>query len=184
MSRSKDGKDIYCKPCKQYFTQQWKLKYPDKLKSGKKKSDHGWYTKNKVKKLDTNKKWTKKNIDYCRDWFRNYKKDREQRDPIFKLKNRLRTRLWYALKKIKKSESIEKHIGCSNRELKSYLESKFQPGMSWDNYGEWHVDHIKPLAFFDLRNSEQLKQACHYTNLQPLWAKDNLAKSDKLAHHS
>ena len=52
--------------------------------------------------------------------------------------------------------------------------------MSWDNYGEWHIDHIMPLSTFDLTNPDQLKEACKYTNLQPLWAEDNLHKSSKL----
>jgi len=52
--------------------------------------------------------------------------------------------------------------------------------MSWDNYGFWHVDHIKPLAFFDLTNPEELKKVCHYTNLQPLWAEENLKKGTKI----
>jgi len=62
------------------------------------------------------------------------------------------------------------------------LESKFQPDMNWDNWASdgWHIDHIKPLASFDLTDREQLLIACHYTNLQPLWAKDNIAKSDKI----
>jgi hypothetical protein len=69
-------------------------------------------------------------------------------------------------------------LGCSIDELKTYLESKFELDMSWDNYGRkgWHIDHIVPLCKFDLSNKVELERACHYTNLQPLWANDNLAK--------
>jgi hypothetical protein len=78
-----------------------------------------------------------------------------------------------------KHGSAIKDLGCSPEELKSYLESKFQPGMTWDNYGRttWHIDHIKPLVGFDLTDRKQLLEACHYTNLQPIWAKDHSLKS-------
>jgi hypothetical protein len=57
------------------------------------------------------------------------------------------------------------------------MESKFQPGMTWDNRGkEWHIDHIIPLATFNLQDRRQFLVACHYTNLQPLWARDNMVK--------
>ena len=63
-------------------------------------------------------------------------------------------------------------------ELKAYLELQFTDGMTWENRGNWHIDHIRPCASFDLTDPEQQKQCFHYTNLQPLWAADNLAKSD------
>lgn len=65
-----------------------------------------------------------------------------------------------------------------------HLEAKFAPGMTWDNYGVdgWHIDHIMPLAAFDLTDEQQRQQACHYTNLQPLWAAENLAKGAKVNH--
>jgi hypothetical protein len=90
----------------------------------------------------------------------------------------LRKRLNFAIKNNQKSGSAVKDLGCTVQELKIYLESKFTEGMSWDNYGKWHIDHIIPLNSFDLSDLEQLKKACHYTNLQPLWAEANLAKSD------
>src|SRR3990167_1186611 len=93
------------------------------------------------------------------------------------LRNRIRLTL-----KSGKSGSTVKDLGCSISDLKFYLEGKFQDGMTWEKWGVfgWHIDHVIPLAFFDLSNREQFLKACHYTNLQPLWAKDNLQKSYKL----
>jgi hypothetical protein len=70
--------------------------------------------------------------------------------------------------------------GCTVPELMAHLSSKFQPGMTWDNYGKWHIDHKRPLAAFDLTDPAQLATACHYTNLQPLWASDNIRKGKRI----
>jgi len=94
---------------------------------------------------------------------------------------RLRDRIYKALKKqnAKKCKSTSILIGTSIKEFKQHIESQFSEGMSWDNHGEWHIDHIRPLSSFDLtQKAEQLK-AFHYTNCQPLWAKDNIRKSNK-----
>lgn len=67
-------------------------------------------------------------------------------------------------------------LGCELPYLKNYLQLKFTNGMTWENYGKWHVDHIKPCAAFDLSKQKEQKECFHYTNLQPLWAQDNLKK--------
>jgi hypothetical protein len=92
----------------------------------------------------------------------------------------LRSRIWHALKHNFKSKSTLKLIGCSIEFLKFYLERKFEYNMNWNNYGKWHVDHIIPCASFDLSNPEEQALCFHYTNLQPLWAKDNLKKHAKI----
>lgn len=79
-----------------------------------------------------------------------------------------------------KPASAIRDLGCTVKELRFYLEGKFIDGMAWGNHGQWHIDHIIPFAFFNLTVREQFLKACHYTNLQPLWAKDNLTKSSKL----
>lgn len=108
-----------------------------------------------------------------------YKK-RYDTQTLFKLKVVLRNRLYEVLKRYKfsKKSSIFKYLGCDVQFLKSHLESKFKENMSWDNYGEWHIDHIIPLS--SAQNEDELYKLCHYTNLQPLWAIENLKKSDKL----
>lgn len=95
-----------------------------------------------------------------------------------KLANLLRCRLYQALRVRKQSVSAVKDLGISIDEFKIYLESKFTDGMSWHNVGEWHIDHIKPLSSFNLTDEDEFRKACHYTNLQPLWASDNLRKSN------
>ena len=85
----------------------------------------------------------------------------------------MRHRIIYALKNIntKKLTKTAKLLGCSSEQLKTYLESKFLPTMTWENYGKlWHVDHILPCSKFNLKNEEQQKICFHYTNLQPLFA--------------
>jgi hypothetical protein len=81
---------------------------------------------------------------------------------------------------IKDQGDYSSRIGCTGRELKEHLESKFYDKISWDNYGTiWHVDHIKPISCFNLLDPKERMQANHYTNLQPLLAKDNIKKSNK-----
>ena len=96
----------------------------------------------------------------------------------------LRSRLYVSIKNSYKIGSAVKDINCSIDELKQYLEEQFYPclktgeQMTWDNWTRdgWHIDHIKPLSSFDLTNREQFLQACHYTNLQPLWYYENYKK--------
>ena len=112
------------------------------------------------------------------EYYKKHIKERLKKDMNFKLAKSLRGRLNQAVKNNYKSGSAIRDLGCSIEELKKYLESKFQPEMSWDNWGKygWHIDHIRPLSSFDLTDIKQVKEACHYTNLQPLWAVENLKK--------
>ena len=84
--------------------------------------------------------------------------------------------MWEVLKGNPKLKTTMKLIGCSIEELKQYLGKQFTEGMSWQNYGKWHIDHIRPCASFDLKKLNEQKKCFHYSNLQPLWAKDNLCK--------
>ena len=97
----------------------------------------------------------------------------------FHLKINLSVRLRRALKENRKSKSTQQLLGCSINELKKHLESKFESGMSWDNYGKWEIDHIRPCASFNLSDIKQQFQCFHYSNLQPLWEQENLEKSNK-----
>ena len=117
---------------------------------------------------------------------RNYVKQRYQNDMNFRIKNILRSRLNAAIKNGQKTGSAVDDLGCSIEEFKRYIESKFEPWMTWDNWGKydknkktWHIDHIDPLANFDLKNREELLKVCNYSNLRPLLASENLRKGNR-----
>lgn len=118
--------------------------------------------------------------------YRKYQRAREAKKhakPHNRIKRSLRLRIREYLKKRKlmKNTSTSRLIGCSWEEARVHLESTFQPGMTWDNYGEWHIDHIIPLASA-ANDLDRIHQLNHYTNLQALWAVDNIRKSDKMPH--
>jgi len=108
-------------------------------------------------------------------------KIKEKTDPQFKIINRLRHRVNMVCKakNVKKNYRFKKYIGCSPAKLIAYLESKFSSGMTKENYGKWHIDHIKPCVSFDRSDPTWQLKCFHYTNLQPLWAEENLKKGSK-----
>ena len=108
--------------------------------------------------------------------------ERYYSDKLFKIKEILKSRLRRILKQknVRKPLAFRKAFGISFEEFKKYIENQFVKGMNWNNYGKWHLDHIVPLSFFNLSNLEEYKKANHYSNFQPLWAKENLKKSNKL----
>ena len=133
--------------------------------------------KNKEKQQSYNKEYRIKNREKRSEYVRN----RRLNDYIFKLSSNVRIRLYLYLKTtgITKSKRTFDIVGCSPPELKDYLEKKFTEGMSWDRIGkEIHIDHIIPLS--SAKSEDEIYKLCHYTNLQPLWAEDNLKKSNKI----
>lgn len=104
-----------------------------------------------------------------------------RKNSINRLVSNVRSRIGHALKRNSKSARTFSLLGCSLPELWRHLESKFVPGMTRENYGPvWHVDHIRPVILFDLSDPEQQKECFHYSNLQPLFALDNLRKGAKI----
>lgn len=174
------GKVLVCKICGKSF-------YANRLRLKQSKN----YCSNKCHGIDvTVKKPDQKNGASNRFRFpANYNEKQKRQaywrfkyhsDPIFKMMHRQRVRIWkvFHYNQVKKQSRTLKLLGCSAFQLKQYLESKFKEGMTWENHGYlgWHVDHIKPLASFDFNDQKQIEQAFHYTNLQPLWAIENLQK--------
>lgn len=111
-------------------------------------------------------------------WSNKKYKDYTIQEKIGKL---LRSRIYRVVKRAGaiKSERTMELLGCSMEFFIDHLKSQFTEGMSLENHGEWHIDHIRPCASFDLTDPEQQKQCFHYTNLQPLWAFENLSKGAK-----
>lgn len=133
------------------------------------------------------KEWKEKNKDKIIQYrikgrpVRNLRyKIRKEEDPLFKLKCKMRTRLSGIFKKLslKKNVSTASLLGTSYEIVKQHIESKFVENMTWDNYGQWHIDHIIPLI--SAKSEKDLIKLCCYTNLQPLWAKDNIKKGHKI----
>lgn len=154
-------------------------KDPEKLK--KYREYHNEYNR-KYRDTDEFREYHRKRM---KEWHRkNAKKIYRQRRkrPYEILASVVRARVYDALKHGYKSDRTEKLIGITIKELKVYLEKQFKPGMTWDNYGYygWHLDHRIPLSSFDLTKAEEQKKAFHYTNLQPLWAKENMRKHSKI----
>lgn len=143
-----------------------------------------WYENNKEKEQKRHIIYRENHRELVNKYAAQYQKNRKLNDLDFKLRVNLRSRTSKLLRGYYKSGSAVKDLGCSIEELKIYLESKFTEGMTWDNYGKgfdkWNIDHIIPLASFNLIDRDQFIEACHYTNLQPLWEPDNLIKSDRI----
>lgn len=136
-------------------------------------------SENKEKRKLRNKRFSDKRrkTEEYKLWRKNYEYHRYHSDTNFRLAYILRRRLKVALKNNAKKGKTLDYLGCSIEELKNYLEKKFTKDMTWENQGKvWHIDHIKPLAIFNLSNENELKEACHFTNLQPLLAIDNIKK--------
>ncbi len=149
----------------------YRQEYKDILRQKSKEK----YQKQKNVILIRNRKWRRKNRNKLRIYERKLLKENVQR----KLSQRLRSRIRNILHGVcKKSKPTMDLIGCSANFLIKYLEIQFQPGMTWKNYGQfgWHIDHIIPCSAFDLTDFKQQEKCFHYTNLQPLWAIDNLSK--------
>lgn len=118
-------------------------------------------------------------LEYDGEYFRKYHKERRDTDPQFNLMGRIRHRTREAIKRggfTKRSKTFEM-LGCDWETLKEHIEKQFVDGMSWDNMSEWDLDHIYPLSWCD--TIDELEIYAHYTNLQPLWRKDNQNKGDK-----
>jgi len=170
-----------------------------KYKGGKTESDKRYYQKNRERRLnyfsqwqknnqelrkEYHKKWRDENRDKWRETKRNYEKTRKANDPLYKLINNFRTAIYQVLKErnIQKNGHYFEILNYTPEQLIEHLENKFTGDITWDNYGEWHVDHIIPISSFDIKEigDNEFNKCWALDNLQPLWGDENIRKSNKL----
>jgi len=181
------GKDYRKKNLKKINEQIkfWKLNNREKLLINQKI----YREKNKEKEQEYRRKYRIENIDKINDnrkktqpLINSYLKNKRDSDPVYKITVYMRSRVksYFTIKNITKKNKTFEIVGIKPIELKEYIEKQFTEGMSWDNYGlyGWHIDHIIPLS--SAKSEDEIYKLCHYTNLQPLWAEDNLKKSNKI----
>jgi superfamily II RNA helicase len=186
-----DGKRCECRKCQKLVSKLYREKNRDIINEKnkiqyslfpeiQKERSLKWKTNNaeshKLSNYKKSKKWEEKNKDKRKEYKNNYSSQRLKTDILFKLKRNVRIRINKFIKEKKNSSLMI--IGCSYQNLKEHLEKNFTDNMLWDNYGKWHIDHIIPLS--SAKNEEEVYKLCHYTNLQPLWAEDNLRKGNKI----
>lgn len=139
--------------------------------------------KNKKKIKESLKQYKKENRDKIRKYQKNYNRKR-RKDPIHKLNNVIRIGIWESLKKNKNGEKWEKLVGYSLNDLKIHLEKQFKDGMTWENHSRdgWHIDHRIPISLFNITSAKckGFKKCWELSNLQPLWAKENMKKNNRL----
>jgi len=178
-----------CKECGKEYHKEYNKKNKDKIIEHKKeyykknknkinKSNKEYYEENKDKVAERVKEYYKENKYKIIERQNEYVKNRRLSDPLYKMKSNLRSRTYKAFKHkgYSKKTKTQEMLGVDWEITKKHIERQFTNGMNWSNQGDWHIDHIIPLS--SANTEERLKKLCHYTNLQPLWAVDNLIKSD------
>lgn len=173
-------KEYYAKNKERIIKQQkeYYANNPDKHEERKIKG-RKYYEDNKEKYAEHRQKPEVKKR--SQEMARKYQSNKRKTNYNFKMRQLLSSRINHALKGQLKADTTMKLVGCTIEVLKKHLESKFKPGMTWENHTitGWHIDHIKPCSLFDFKDPEQQKECFHYTNLQPLWYDENIRKSNK-----
>jgi len=166
---------------------------------GKKTSDKKYYESNKEKiseyysnwredkkehLKEYQKKWREENRDKLRKTKRDYERNRKARDPLYKLISNFRTAIYQVLKEsnVEKNKHYFDILQYTPEQLITHLELKFKDTMTWDNYGEWHVDHKLPITHFNIQEmgDSEFMKCWSLDNLQPMWGDENIKKSNKL----
>lgn len=163
---------------------QKKYEAKPEIKIKRSKYHKGWAKENVVERKKYIQQWNNDNKEHVNKYKRDYERKRRAEDPKYRLGIRTRTAVWQLLKErnITKTNKTFALLGYTIEELMNHLESLFTDGMTWDNYGEWHVDHKKPMTLFDFTSTddEGFKECWKLDNLQPLWANENLSKGSRI----
>lgn len=159
-------------------------KYAEKNKEKLSEYYKEWAKANKIDLKIKQAKWREENKEHVNKYKRDYERNRRREDPKYRLGVRTRTALYTCLKEanVAKYRSTFVLLGYTLEELMVHLEKQFTDGMTWDNYGEWHVDHKIPMTSFNFETTEdrEFKLCWCLDNLQPLWGPENLSKGTKL----
>jgi hypothetical protein len=158
---------------------KWRQKNKAKLKKYTEQKYKEYYQKNKQKIVKRAVDWYNNNKDRAHKRINSYLHKKRKTDNIFRLTDNIRSLIGCSFKNhgFKKNSKTMQILGCTIQEFKLHIESQFKEGMSWDNRSEWHIDHIMPLSM--AKTEDEIVRLNHYKNLRPLWAYENLAKSDK-----
>lgn len=159
-------------------------KWADNNKEYLSKKYKNWSSKNREHLREYHKQWREKNIEHLRETRNEYERTRKSKDPIYKLISNFRTAIWTVLKE----QNIEKNghyfgiLGYSQQDLINHLDKHLNDGMTWENYGEWHVDHKQPITSFHFENAtdSDFKKCWSLENLQPMWGPENISKSNHI----
>jgi len=161
-------------------------KYQQEHKESHNNANKKYDNKHKEERKQYRKEHKEEMKEYLKKYYQEHKTERKEynkeylKNPINKLIHYCRTRINIVLRNNKKANHTIKLFGCTKEFLKQHLENQFKEGMGWQNYGKWHVDHIIPCASFDFSKKSEQYKCFHYSNLQPLWAEDNLSKGAKI----
>lgn len=143
-----------------------------------------WYKENKDNRKKYLKEYREKNYEKIKEVKRNYEKKRKSTDPIYKLIGNFRTAIYTVLKEnnVTKYGHYFEILGYEPEQLINHLEIQFKDGMTWNNYGEWHIDHKLPITYFKFNDvtDDEFKKCWSLENLQPMWGDENITKSNKI----
>ena len=190
---AKDGLSHQCKLCKRAYDKDryheigesranqmklWRIANKEHLAEY---SKH-YYQANKTSFAAYKKQYYQTNKEYFAEYGKQYMKKRRASDPVFRMVENMRSHMYKILNGTSKHAPTLELLGCTPEHYRHHIEAQFTEGMTFENYGEWHQDHIQAVSNFDLSDPEQQKICWHYTNMQPMWAIPNIRKGNKVVN--